>query len=66
MDIDHERLTQDEIHAIYRLRDAIEQMPDSLWLFSNGELHVMKGEQPADQDDVVATIKDIRSDGGGF
>ncbi len=76
------KATAAEKRAIERLRKAINAMPDTLWLFNNGSMYVMKYgpdgckvENPIrgvatsggfDQDYIVGEIRSIESDGGDW
>lgn len=37
-----QKLTREERAAIHRLEKALAGLPDSLWLFVNGNVHVMR------------------------
>lgn len=70
-----EELTPEEKRAINALKRLAKSWPESLWLFANGSLSVMKKRDGArvsagvgkeyDQEAMVATI-DIENDGGDF
>lgn len=70
------KTTAKERKAIERLQRAINKMPDTLWLFNTGQMHVMKygpegkvteGEGGGfDPRYRVATIDGIISDGGDW
>lgn len=71
-------LSKEELKAVRRLKKLAKEWPKSLWLLSNGFVHVMRANQDGtrkvvggndgafDQGCIVATIADLPSDGGDF
>lgn len=72
----HVGVTEEEREAIERFKKACEELPDTLWLFNNGTIHVMKTgpynkvmrkkNGSVDQDYEVAQVKGVLSEGGDW
>lgn len=68
------KLTEEQ--AVKALQDLADRWPDTLWLFNNGDMHVMRltaDGEPAmtrsggvDSDYCIATIDNLHSEGGGW
>lgn len=70
-------LSKEELRAIRRLKKLAKEWPSTLWLFSEGSMHVMRygpdGKQmtegpqgSVDQLYTVATIMGLPAEGGGY